>query len=353
MKAAVLEAHGEPLAIEEVDAPSPDPDGAVVEIEACGICRSDWHGWQGDWDWLGIQPQPGQILGHEPAGTVVEVGENVDGVREGDHVAIPFNLGDGTCPECRRGFSNTCENVLPLGFLEPVQGAFAEYTHVPAADHNLVSLPDGVSSTEMAGLGCRFMTSFHALAHRADVDAGDWVAVHGCGGIGLSAVHIADALGANVIAVDLDDGKLEAATELGAVETVNAADAENPASEVKAIADGGAAVAVDALGIAETCRNSVMSLGTRGQHLQIGLTTSEEEGEVALPTDLMVMKEIEFLGSLGMPPTRYDEIFRMVATGKLRPAELVSETVALEDVSAKLEAMTGYGTSGIPVIEEF
>ena len=353
MKAAVLEDHGEPLAIEEVDAPSADPEGAVVEIEACGICRSDWHGWQGDWAWLGIQPQPGQILGHEPAGRVVEVGAEVETVREGDHVAIPFNIGDGTCPECRTGHGNTCESVMPLGFVEPVQGAFAEYTHVPVADHNLVQLPDGVSSTEMAGLGCRFMTSFHALAHQADVDAGDWVAVHGCGGIGLSAVHIADALGANVIAVDLTDEKLDLATDLGAAATVNASEVDNVSGEVAAIAGGGADVSVDALGIAETCRNSVESLGTRGQHLQIGLTTDDEGGEVTLPTDRMVMKEIEFIGSLGMPPTRYDEIFRMVQTGKLRPAEIVSETVALEDVSAKLAAMTDFGTTGIPVIEEF
>ncbi|WP_117362614.1 zinc-dependent alcohol dehydrogenase family protein [Natrarchaeobaculum sulfurireducens] len=353
MRAAILEEHGEPLSIEDIDAPEPDPKGAVVEVEACGVCRSDWHGWQGDWGWLGLETQPGQILGHEPAGTVVAVGEDVTTVSEGDHVAVPFNLGDGTCPQCRRGFSNTCENVMPLGFVEPVQGAFAEELHVPFADHNLVSLPDGVSSVDMAGLGCRFMTSFHALAHRADVEAGDWVSVHGVGGVGLSAVHIADALGANVIAVDLDDGKLEKARELGAVETVNAGDAENVAAEVKAIADGGADVSMDALGIAATCQNSVKSLGTHGQHLQVGLTTQDEQGTIELPTDAMVMQEIEFIGSLGMPPTRYDEIFRLVATGKLRPADVVSETIGLEDVNDKLEAMTDYETEGIPVIDEF
>ncbi|WP_137291014.1 zinc-dependent alcohol dehydrogenase family protein [Natronorubrum halophilum] len=353
MRAAVLEEHGEPLSIEDVDAPNPDPNGAVVDVEACGVCRSDWHGWQGDWEWLGIKTQPGQILGHEPAGTVVAVGENVENVSEGDHVAVPFNLGDGTCPECRRGHSNTCENVMPLGFVELVQGAFAEQVHVPFADHNLVELPDGVSSVDMAGLGCRFMTSFHALAHQADVGAGDWVSVHGVGGVGLSAVHIADALGANVIAVDLADEKLESARELGAVETVNAEEADNVAAEVKAIADGGADVSMDALGIETTSQNSVQSLGTRGQHLQVGLTTQDERGMVHLPTDAMVMQEIEFIGSFGMPPTRYDEIFRMVATDKLRPEAVVSETIGLEDVSDKLAAMTDYGTEGIPVIDEF
>ncbi|WP_266081437.1 zinc-dependent alcohol dehydrogenase family protein [Haladaptatus caseinilyticus] len=352
MRAAVLEEYQEPLAIKDVDSPDPAVEGAVIEVEACGICRSDWHGWQGDWDWLGIKPPTGQILGHEPAGKVIEVGDEVENIKVGDRVAVPFNIGDGTCHQCRTGHGNTCQNVMPLGFAEPVQGAFAEQLHIPTADHNAVRLPEGVSSVDMAGLGCRFMTSFHALAHRADVEAGDWVAIHGCGGVGLSAVHIADALGANVIAVDLMDDKLQKATDLGAAEAINASENDVPET-VKAITDGGADVSVDALGIETTCRNSVMSLGTRGQHVQVGLSTQAEEGKVALPTDLMVMQEIEFVGSLGMPPTSYDEIFRMVDTGKLDPSAVVSETVALDDVSDRLASMDDFETMGIPVIDEF
>ena len=339
MRAAVLEAHGEPLAVTDVDAPAPTPEGVVVAVEACGVCRSDWHGWQGDWDWLGIQPQPGQSLGHEPAGRVVAVGEDVDTVREGDHVAVPFNTGDGTCKQCPTGHGNTCENVVPLGFAEHVQGAFAEQLHVPAADHNAVALPDGVSSVEMAGLGCRFMTAFHALAHRANLGAGDWLAVHGCGGVGLSAVHVGD-----VLAV---------AEQLGAVETVDAADTDRVPAAVRALAGGGCHVSVDALGIAETCRNSVRSLGVPGQHVRIGLTTAEGRGEVALPTDVMVSKEIEFLGSQGLAPTRYDEIVRMVETGKLDPGAVVSESIALPAVNETLVSVTDYGTTGIPVIDSF
>ena len=353
MRAAVLREHGEPLDVTEVEAPSPDPHGVVVGVEACGICRSDWHGWQGEWGWLGLETSPGQILGHEPAGRVLAVGDEVERVAEGDHVAIPFTLGDGTCEQCRTGHGNTCEHTLALGFVEQAPGAFAEQVHVPHADHNVVHLPDGVSSTDMAGLGCRFMTAFHGLAHQAPVSAGDWVAVHGCGGVGLSAVHVADALGANVVAVDLDDHKLSKAADLGAVETINAAETERVPREIKGLTDGGAQVSLDALGIEETCRNSILGLETRGTHVQIGLTTAEEGGDISVPSDVMVMQEIEFVGSLGLPPTRYDEIFRMVATGKIDPGAVVGETVGLTDVNEKLAAMTDFETEGIPVVDSF
>jgi len=353
MRAAVFTGFGDPLDVREIDRPTPAPDGVVVETEACGICRSDWHGWIGDWTWRDVDPEEGHVFGHEPAGTVAAVGENVDTVREGDHVAVPFNLGDGSCQLCKNGRSNVCENRLGLGFAEEAQGAWAEAVHVPWADHNVVRLPEGVSSVDMAGLGCRFMTSFHALAHRADLGAGDWLAVHGCGGIGLSAVHIGDALGANVIAVDLMDEKLDIAGDLGAVERVDAADVADVPAAIEGLTDGGADVSVDALGIAETCRNSVNCLDTTGQHVQIGMTTKEESGRITLPTDEMVLNEIEFIPSLGMQPPRYDEIFRMVDRGSLDPSRIVSERVGLEDITGKLEAMTDFETIGIPVVDRF
>jgi D-arabinose 1-dehydrogenase-like Zn-dependent alcohol dehydrogenase len=353
MRAAVLTEYGEPLEIRDVDRPDASADGVVVETEACGICRSDWHGWQGDWDWLGGQAPTGQILGHEPAGTVVEVGDDVQTLDVGDRVAIPFNLADGTCHYCQTDRSNICENVKSLGFTPAAPGAFAEYVHVPSADFNAVTLPDGVSAVDMAGLGCRFMTAFHAIAHRADMGAGDWVAVHGCGGVGLSAVHIADALGAHVVAADIKAEKLELASDLGAMATVDAAAVDSVPREIMSITDGGADVSIDALGIAETAQNSVRGLRRSGQHLQVGLTSEEEQGVIPLETDMMVMKEIEFIGSFGMQPPRYDEIFRMVESGRLDPSTIVSETVPLEQVSEKLAAMTDYETMGIPVIDEF
>ena len=353
MRAAVLEEYGEPLVVQERENPQASTDEVVVELDAAGICRSDWHAWQGDWGWLDAKPPKGQILGHEPAGTVVEVGNDVEEFREGDEVAVPFNLADGACPRCHSDQSHMCENGVTPGFSPEVQGAFAEEMRVPHADFNLTHLPENTSARGMAGLGCRFMTAYHALVHRADAQVGDSIAVHGCGGIGLSAIHIADAMGLDIIAVDIDDEPLERARSLGADATVNASDVEDVPGTVKDITDGGAEFAVDALGIAETCRNAVLSLDTFGTHIQIGLTTEEEKGIVGLPVDLITGQELEFIGSKGMQPSRYDELVRMVEKGRLDPTRVISQTVALDDAPDVLEAMTTYENDGISVITEF
>ncbi|WP_121741194.1 zinc-dependent alcohol dehydrogenase family protein [Natronorubrum halophilum] len=356
MRAAVLEAYGEPLSIESVDAPALAPHGVVVDVEACGICRSDWHAWKGHGEWADDRVPLGQILGHEPAGRVARVGDRVETLAVGDRVAIPFNLGDGSCYQCRNGHGNVCEDGYALGFEPSVPGAFAERTHVPHAEFNAVALPEGVSAEAVAALGCRYVTAFHALAHRADIDAGDWVAVHGCGGLGLAAVQIATALGARVIAIDVRDDPLELATDLGAEETIDASELEDERTDVpgmiRTITDGGAHVSVDALGRAETCRNSLECLRIRGTHVQIGLTTAAERGEVSLPIDEMTRWDVTLVGSRGMPPSRYDELLRMIDSGALEPAKLVTRRVGLEDVSDRLAAMTEYETRGVEVVTE-
>ena len=353
MKAAVLEEFQEPLEIHSVERPEPAPHGVVAEVDGCGVCRSDWHGWQGDWEWIGYRPDPPHILGHEPCGTVVAVGDDVETVSEGDEIAIPFNLACGKCELCRNGHENICKNHVGLGFANEAPGAFAEEVHVPNADINAVPLSEEIDSATAAGIGCRFMTSYHGMAHRGDVGNGESVVIHGLGGVGLSAVHIADALGANVIGVDLFDKKLEKAEELGAVATVNASEVDNPAKEVRDMTDGGADCSVDALGIETTCRNAVNSLGKGGRHVQIGLTTAEEEGEIPLPTDEFVAKEIDFRGSFGLQPSRYPEMLDMITAEKVDPRELVSETIGLDEVPDTLARMNEYKTMGIPVCTEF
>jgi alcohol dehydrogenase len=353
MNAVVLQEFERPLEVERVDRPEADPDGVVAKVDGCGVCRSDWHCWQGDWDWFGYRPDPPHVLGHEPCGTVVEVGENVETVAEGDSIAIPFNFACGRCSLCRNGHENICENHVGLGFMNEAPGAFAEEVHVPNADINAVPLPDSIDSETAAGIGCRFMTSYHGMAHQGDVGNGEDVVVHGLGGIGLSAVHIANALGANVVGVDIVAEKCTRAEELGAVDTVDASAVDDPAKEVRDMTDGGADVSVDALGIAETCQNAVNSLGKNGRHVQIGLTTSEEHGTVPLPTDEFVAKEITFKGSLGLQPSRYPEMLAMIEAGKIDPTELVSETIDIHRIPDRLAAMTDFDTMGIPVCSEF
>jgi D-arabinose 1-dehydrogenase-like Zn-dependent alcohol dehydrogenase len=347
--AAVLTEYGEPLELTEVESVTPDPDGIVVETDACGICRSDWHAWKGHWPSV---PTDGHILGHEPAGTVTAVGDEVEQFSVGDVVGIPFNVACGHCDNCWSGDSHLCSDGLSLGFTEELPGAFASEFAIPRADFNAVHLPDGMTPVEMAGLGCRFATAFHGLAHKADVDAGDWLAVHGCGGIGLSAINVGAALGANVVAIDLDEDALELAEQVGASATVTAGETDVPTA-VAEITDGGAHISVDALGIAETCRNSIGSLAEQGQHVQIGMTTDDEAGEIELPVDDMVNTEKEFVGVKGMPPSRYSELFRMIADGKVTPADLVTSEVALEDVSDRLASMDDYDTLGMEVVTEF
>ncbi len=348
MRAAVIEAFREPLVIQEVPDPAPAPHGAVIKVEANGICRSDWHGWVGDWPKLFSLPH---VLGHEMCGIVEETGAEVSGFQKGDRVIVPFSGGDATCPMCYAGMAHLCQRPVMPGFRS--WGGFAQYVSVDQADFNLVSLDEAIDFVAAAGMGCRFMTAFFGLVERAQVKPGEWVAVHGCGGVGLSAVQIATALGAQAIAVDIRQDKLDLAKSLGAVATVNAAEHNNPAKAVREITKGGAEVSVDALGIAATCRNGIKSLKTRGRHLQIGMTTGADKGELTLPIDLMVDKEITLVGSHGMPPAGYGPMLAMIAAGRMDPGKLVSNTVPLEEAGDVLAAMDGYDTLGITVIDRF
>jgi len=350
MRAAVLREYGEPLRIEERERPEPGEGEAVVEVEACGVCRSDWHAWKGHGEWADDQAPLGQVLGHEPAGRVVETGPGVD-LEAGARVVVPFNLGDGTCRYCTNGHGNVCPDGQALGFERDAPGAFAEYVRVPAADFNAARLPDSVPFRDAAALGCRFATAYHALAHRGDVRAGDRVAVFGCGGLGLSAVQVAGALGAEVVAVDIREAALDRAQDMGA-ETVNAAVGDT-ATAVRESTGGGADVTLDALGDSETCRPAVESLRPTGTHVQAGLTGAADRGEIALPVDRMAGTELDFAGARGMPPSRYDELLTLVADGTVDPGALVTRELALADVSERLAAMDDYETEGVEVVTSF
>jgi D-arabinose 1-dehydrogenase-like Zn-dependent alcohol dehydrogenase len=346
-----MEGVRKPLVVKEVADPKCPPNGVIIRAEAEGVCRSDWHAWSGDWSWIGLVPSMPLVMGHEFCGVVEEVGKETRSFKKGDRVLVPFSQGDGICEYCRSGHSHVCANPSLPGF--SYWGGYGRYVGIPNADANLVPMPDNVGFLEGASMGCRFMTSYHGVVDRAQVRPGEWVAVHGCGGIGLSAIHIAAAIGANVVAVDLDDRKLELAKKVGAQHVINGKKVEDIPMAVFDITHGGAHVAVDALGIATTCRNAILSLRKQGRSLQIGLTTAAEKGEVPLPIDRMVTMELSVIASLGMPASRYPSMLQMVAAKKLNPKEMITETISLEGANRVLEEMTNFQNVGVSIINQY
>jgi alcohol dehydrogenase len=342
-----MNAFREPMVLQDLPDPACPPDGVILETAACGICRSDWHSWVGHWPDDITFPA---VLGHELAGVVVEVGPDVRRVKAGDRVVVPFCGGCGHCEWCLSGNHQVCDEPFEPGYA--TWGGFGQLVPVDYADINCIALPDEIDFLAAAAMGCRFMTAFHGLVGAAGLEAGEWVAVHGSGGVGLSAVMIASALGAEVIAVDIDPAKLDFAKRLGAAHGVNASNCD-PAEAIRDLTAGGAQVSIDALGLAVTCRNSVRSLRKRGRHVQIGITAPEQKGEVALPIDDILARELRVIGSHGMPLSGYRPLLAMVAAGRLDPSALVTATVPLEETWTVLESMERFATSGFVVIDRY
>ncbi|NKB70818.1 MAG: alcohol dehydrogenase catalytic domain-containing protein [Candidatus Latescibacteria bacterium] len=346
MRAAVYREFARPLALEQVPDPMPTAGGVVIEVRATGLCRSDWHGWMGHDPDIRLPNVPG----HELAGVVAAVGKDSSRWRIDDRVTLPFVCGCGKCPQCISGNHQVCDRQFQPGFTH--WGSFAEYVAIDYADANLVRLPDEIDFITAASLGCRFATSFRALVDQGQVSAGQWVAVHGCGGVGLSAVMIANALGANVVAVDISDEKLAFARSLGAAVTVNAAQSEEVVEEVVAGTDGGAHLSIDALGSPITCANSIANLRKRGKHVQIGLMLGDQRTP-AVPMDKIIAHELEILGAHGMQAHKYPDLLAMIRAGKLFPEKLIGKTVSLEDSLEELTDMDNFTGTGLTVIDQF
>ena len=346
MRAAYYEAFQEPLTLQSVADPSPDGDGVVIEVKATGLCRSDWHGWMGHDPDISLPHVPG----HELAGVVRAVGDQVKNWREGDRVTLPFVCGCGYCGQCASGNHQVCDNQFQPGFTH--WGSFAQYVAIKYADINLVQLPDEIDFISAASLGCRFITSFRAVVAQGRLQAGEWLAVHGCGGVGLSAIMIGSSLGANVAAVDIDDAKLTLAASVGATATVNAREVADVVEAIRDLTGGGAHVSVDALGHPQTCFNSVANLRKRGRHVQVGLMLADH-CHPPVPMDRIIAHELEVLGSHGMQAHKFEEIFRLIGSGRLQPATLVSRTLSLEESLIELPAMNSFEYEGVTVIDRF
>ena len=344
MRAVLFERFGETPVLTEVPQPAVPPHAALIEVRASGVCRSDWHAWRGHDRDVSLPHVPG----HEFAGVVHAVGSDVRTYGGGERVTAPFVNGCGDCPECRAGDEQVCRHQTQPGFTH--WGSFARYVVVHHADRNLVRLPDPLAFADAASLGCRFATAFRALVDQGHVGPGQWVAIHGCGGVGLAATMIALAFGARVVAVDLHADRLALARALGAEVTIEAGDGVDTAAVVEEIT-GGADLSLDAAGTSGTCISSLRSLRRGGLHLQVGLLLGDQAAP-ALPMDLVIARELRIAGSHGMPAHRYDEVLAMIAAGRLEPARLLGPRIPLESAPAALEGMDR-AAPGVTVITSF
>jgi alcohol dehydrogenase len=346
MRAAVYEAFGGPIEVVNVPDPSPPPGGVVLEVEANGVCRSDWHAWMGHDSTIQLPHVPG----HEMAGTVAALAEDVEGFVIGDRVTVPFVLGCGHCEECVSGNQQICDNQYQPGFSG--WGAMAQYVALPYASGNLVRLPPDISFEAAAGFGCRFSTAYRAVSDTGAVKEGSTLVVWGCGGVGLSCVTIAAALGAVVVAIDIDEDALELATTLGASFTVLSTLGSDDVATVRGLLKGGADVSIDALGSEETAVASMRCLRKRGRHVQVGLMIGEAS-HADIPLDLLHSSEISMHGVHGMQAWQYQPMFDLIASRRVSLGSLVTETVDLHRGAEYLASMGSFSGTGITIVNDF
>ena len=347
MKAALITEFTQPLDITKVSDPETPRDGVLIEVKACGVCRSDWHGWKGTNHVIQLPHVPG----HELAGVVVDVGPDCRNFRKGDRVTVPVILGCGKCSCCRAGNLTICDDQYVVGFSG--WGAFAELVGIPLADANVLRLPDEISDEVAAALGCRTTTSFSAVVDKARVKPGETLAVHGCGGVGLSAIMIGAAMGATVIAVDIIEEKLELAKQAGATHTINAARSNDVGQAIRDLTGGGADASIEALGITETFHNSLRCLKKLGRHVQIGQPLDKHATPDIPLLETVYYRQLVIIGSRGLPALRFPALFEMISSGRLNIDKLITTRIALEDASAALARMDRHEDVGITLIDRF
>ncbi|WP_019669763.1 zinc-dependent alcohol dehydrogenase family protein [Eudoraea adriatica] len=345
MKAALYNEFQGQISVAGVNDPSPSDFGVVIKVEASGLCLSDWHGWMGH-DRDIVLPH---VPGHELAGTVMTVGKEVTNWSEGQRVTVPFVGGCGSCTYCLEGNQQVCDYQFQPGFT--AWGSFAEYVAIDYADENLVELPHDINFLEAAGLGCRFITAYRGIREQGKLTSDQTIAIHGCGGVGLSAIQIAKGIGAKVLAIDISDEKCKKASDLGADFTINASK-NNVVQAIKELSNGGVHISIDALGHTTTCLNSIMGLRKRGKHIQIGLMTASH-ATPPIPMPLVVANELEILGSHGMQSHKYGEMFDFIKAAKINLGKMITQTITLEEVPMHLPQMHQSNSAGITVINSF
>ena len=333
------------LEIADLAEPRCPEDGVVLEVLACGICRSDWHAWSG----ADPDVQLPHVPGHEFCGVIVQAGPGVARWRKGDRVIAPFILACGRCRDCQQGHQTICATQVVPGFT--CDGAFAERIAVAHADANLVALPDGMDPALAAALGCRVTTAWHALTGRAALRPGEWLGIWGGGGVGMAALMLARAMGARVVVADVVAEKLDNARALGAEVTIDARSAD-PAEAMRMATGGGVHVAIEALGIAETAENALRSLRKMGRMVQVGMPAGDHT-RFSLPWDRVYSGQLAIFGTRGMPAHRYPSLLAFLEATRLDLSPMIARRVALSDTSAELALFDGAAPPGVAVITDF
>lgn len=330
MKAAVFHGPNQPLKVEEVENPKIYFHEILVKVAACGVCNTDLHYIDHA---VPTFKKPPMILGHESSGIVEDVGAQVKNFKVGDRVLIPAVFSCGHCVNCRLGRENICLNMIMLG--NNIDGAYAEYVKVPAKDCQ--HLPEELPLQESSIIADAISTPYHAVKNRAQVQPGDSVIVFGCGGVGINVVQMAAAVGGVVTAVDIVESKLDIARKLGAKHAINSSqkDDKELIKEVRELTEGGADIAIEAIGNPKTIELASASLKPGGCHIQVGYSHQA----APLNAGRLMFREIEIKGSLGCRPVDYPKLIEMVRMGKIQLKPVVTNKFKLEEINQAFDVL--------------
>jgi len=323
MKAAVVRGFRKPLTIEEVEVPRPGARDILVRIEACGVCHTDLHAAEGDWP---VMPSLPFIPGHEGVGHVVAVGAEVGHVKEGDGVGIPWLYSAcGHCEHCLGGWETLCEKQKNSGY--SVNGSFAQYA---LANSDYVGrLPSNIDFLEVAPVLCAGVTVYKGLKV-ADIKPGNWVVISGIGGLGHMAVQYAKVMGLNVVAVDVDDAKLDLAKRLGAMMSINAKTSD-PVAYIKKEIGGAHGALVTA--VSPKAFEQAIGMVRRGGTVSL---TGLPPGQFPLDIFGIVLNGITVRGSIVGTRLDLQESLEFVAQGKVRATVAADKLENINDVFARL-----------------
>lgn len=325
MRAAIYHGPGKPLELKQVPDPKPQAHEVLVDVAGCGLCHTDLH--YLDHGVATAHPPP-LILGHEISGTVAALGPGAEGVPVGERVIVPAVIPCGRCSLCQTGRGNICAKMRMFG--NHMDGGFAEQVLVPASE--IVPLPKDIPLARASIIADAISTPYHAVVNRAAVRAGEWVVVVGCGGVGINAVQIAQAVGARVIAVDLSEEKLQVAAKLGAAGTVKAGPGTDVGKSVRAIAGDGADVAIEAVGSPATVNSAMGTLRRGGRLCLIGYSAES----APVPLNKIMFLEQSLVGSLGCRPVDYPKVIDLVRRGKVLLDPVISAELPLDRIEEGL-----------------